>query len=304
MSGVHGVEGFVASALQCDLVERLGPGVLPDDVGVLVVHAVNPWGMAWGRRQNEHNVDLNRNWRRDEIDPVHNDAYDELHPLACPDSADLPSVDDLMAAALELVERKGLPWVRDGITTGQYRHPDGLHFGGDRTEESNRIVQHRVVPVLEGVEQLLVLDLHTGHGPWGQVTFLSDLPPDSDQHAFFTSTFPGVTVEATAANPDATTGTKSGQIANGIRAMLPGAEAYSTSVEFGTVADEEQLVATHLESWVDRHGDRSRPEHAAVAWAYRCCFTPDDREWESRCLDHGGRVLSAGLEAVGARPPA
>ena len=93
LSGVHGVEGFAGSALQSDLVRRLDPSSLPDDVGVLVVHAVNPWGMAHWRRQNESNVDLNRNWRRDHLAPAQNDAYDLIHPLACPDTADLPTVE-------------------------------------------------------------------------------------------------------------------------------------------------------------------------------------------------------------------
>lgn len=299
LSGVHGVEGFLGSALQCDLLEWLGAGGLPEDLAVVVVHAVNPWGMAVGRRQNESNVDLNRNWRRSAGEPVPNEAYDELHPLACPDTPELPSVEDLMVAALAVVEERGLAWVRDGITRGQYRHPDGLHYGGARTEESNRILESVVVPRLAGAEQLVVLDLHTGHGPWAEVTALSDAPPGSDQDRFLRSVFGDDRVEATVDNPDASTGVKSGQIANGIRDLVGGAEAYATSVEFGTVSDEEQLVATYLESWVHRWGDRSRPDHAAVAWRYRCCFTPDDPGWESACLTRGRELLGRALAAVG-----
>ena len=59
--------------------------------------------MSWWRRQNESNVDLNRNWRRDELAPVHNDAYDEVHPIACPDDPTMPTVEGLLDAAQELV---------------------------------------------------------------------------------------------------------------------------------------------------------------------------------------------------------
>ena len=107
LSGVHGVEGFVNSVLQTDLLGRLDPAALPDDTAVLMIHAVNPWGMAWWRRQNESNVDLNRNWRRDEIEPQHNDAYDEIHHLACPATADMPTIDTLLAAATDLVAERG-----------------------------------------------------------------------------------------------------------------------------------------------------------------------------------------------------
>jgi len=301
LSGVHGVEGFIGSALQCGFLGRLGGRDLGGDTAVVVVHAVNPWGMAWWRRQNESNVDLNRNWRRDEIEPIQNDAYDELHPFACPDGAQLPSVDELMVAAMEMVEQRGLEWVRDGITTGQYRHADGLHYGGSRTEASTRIVAD-LAEQLVGLHHALVLDLHTGHGPGGELTLLSDQPIGSPQDAFFRSTFPTATVEATAGNPGATTGVKSGQIANGIRELLGPDRCHSTSAEFGTADDTEQLAATYLESWVDRHGDRSIAEHAAVVWRYRSCFTPDDPEWEERCSASGAALLDAGLEAVLAWP--
>lgn len=257
LSGVHGVEGFIGSALQCDLVGRLDPGALPANLAVVLVHAVNPWGMAWWRRQNEHNVDLNRNWRRDDVEPVHNDAYDEVHALACPDTPSMPELDQLLSFAAELVATRGVMWLRDALTAGQYRHPDGLHFGGDRTEESNRTLEHIVREHLSGVE------------------------PTVD-------------------NPDATTGRKSGQIANGIRHLLPDATCYATSLEIGTASDEEQIIATYQEQWVHRRGDRRDPAHAAAVWRYRCCFTPDDPEWERQALAIGAAQLDSALHAVSA----
>jgi len=298
MSGVHGVEGSIGSALQTDLLDRLDPTTLPDDVAVLVVHTVNPWGMAWWRRQNESNVDLNRNWRRDDLAPAHNDPYDELHPVLCPDTTELPSVDELFAAVRTLSDERGAEWVRDGITLGQYRHRDGWHFGGDRTEESSQILHDVAAEHLVGVERALTIDLHTGHGPSGAVTFLSDQPIDSPQDRFLRAHFGAERVEATAGNPDATTGVKSGQIANGIRHLLGAAEYHASSVEFGTESAGRQLVATFLDSWVHRHGDRSDPAHAAAVWRYRCTFTPDDPEWERACLGAGRELLDRSVAAV------
>lgn len=298
MSGVHGVEGFIGSALQSDLLGRLDGGALPPDVGVLLIHAVNPWGMAWWRRQNESNVDLNRNWRRNDVDPTHNDAYDELHPLACPVTRGPPSVERALLAAMDLAAEHGLEWVRDGINRGQYRHPDGLHFGGDRTEESCTIVERVVGDRLSAAERVLVLDLHTGHGPRREVTFLSDAPPGSPQDRFLREHFAADRIAATVGNPDATTGVKSGQIANGIRDALPAAARIATSVEFGTASDEEQFAATYLEHWVHRLGDRRRPDHADIVWAYRNCFTPDDPEWERWAVERGRSFLGRAVGAV------
>lgn len=299
LSGVHGVEGFLGSALQTDLVESLPDDALAPDLALVLVHAVNPWGMAWWRRQNEHNVDLNRNWRRDDLDPAPNDAYDELHALACPDTPTLPDVDELLVAAAGLVAERGLAWVRDAITVGQYRHPDGLHYGGSRTEASCRIVEAVVGAHLAGVSRLFTLDLHTGHGPRGEVTALSDAPRGSAQDRFLRAALPTATVEATV-EPDASTGVKAGQIGNGVAQLLPDTVCHATSLEVGTTPDEEQLVATYHEQWVHRHGDRSDPAHAAAVWAYRCCFTPDDPEWEQRARVVGARQLADALAAVAA----
>jgi len=297
-SGVHGVEGFLPSVLQSELLGRLEPSRWPSGMAVLLVHAVNPWGMAWGRRQNESNVDLNRNWRRDEIDPVHNDAYDELHPIACPDAPDLPSVEELLATAQAWVAERGLVWVRDGITVGQYRHPDGLHYGGRATDESNRLLDRIVAEHLVGSTKVLTVDLHTGHAPFAELTALRDPPPGSPQDSFLGEVFDRV--EATADNPDATTGLKSGQIANGFGSVLPGARCFATSLEVGTVDDLTQLGATYQEQWVHRHGDRSDPAHAAAVWAYRCCFTPEDPAWAATAFVRGQAALDRALAAVAA----
>lgn len=297
MSGTHGVEGSLGSALQCDLLGRLPPADLPADTSVLLVHAVNPWGMAWWRRYNESNVDLNRNWARDTLEPPPNPGYDAVHQIICPDTDELPDPQVAMTALLEMVEAHGMAWVRDAITVGQYTRPDGFHYGGGRTEESTRILERVAAPVVGSAEWVFVVDLHTAHGPWATCTLLSDRSPGSPQDRFLREHFPGATVEATRDNPEATTGAKTGQLGAGITSLAPtGATTYCTTVEFGTVSDEEQMLAAFAENWVWRRGRRDDPAHAAAIWANRCAYTPDDPEWEARCLALGGELLDAALD--------
>ena len=300
LSGVHGVEGYVSSALQRDLLERVRASDLPDDVGIVVVHVVNPWGMAHDRRQNESNVDLNRNWARSRREPEHNDAYDEIHHLACPDTPELPSVDAMLAETGQLIAEKGIEWIRNAITRGQYRHPDGLHYGGDRTEEPTAIVERVVLPRLGQAERLFVVDLHTGHGPYAKLVTLSDQPEGSPQDVLLRSLFD--TVEATADRPDGTSRVKAGPIARGIATdaadQNPSVECTVATIEVGTADDLTQLAATYQEQWVHRHGDLDDPAHRAVRWTYRTCFTPDDPEWEIAALTSGRRHLDAALAAI------
>lgn len=292
LSGVHGVEGFVCSEGQSELLERLDQAQLPDDVGVVVVHAINPWGMAHGRRQNESNVDLNRNWRRDDIDPTPNPAYDEVHHLACPDTRTMPTTDDLFTSLAPVLAERGDAWTREAITKGQYTQPDGLHYGGSHTEESNRILQAALLPLLWTAEKVLTMDLHTGHGPGGEIVLLSGQPTGSPQDMFVQAAFGHS--EATVENSDA----KSGHIASGVASLLPDSLCHAVVLEVGTANDFEQLIATYQEQWVHRHGDPSEPAHRAAQQTYRQCFTPDDPEWEEAARQGVMTHIDAALEAV------
>jgi len=62
ISGVHGVEGFIGACVQIEAMKRLRRHALSDGVGIVMIHAVNPWGFAHLRRVNEDNIDLNRNF--------------------------------------------------------------------------------------------------------------------------------------------------------------------------------------------------------------------------------------------------
>jgi hypothetical protein len=71
-SGVHGVEGYLGSAIQIRYIHDLilsqhNKGTRAHDISnyklqkVLLIHAINPHGMRHHRRTNVNNVDLNRN---------------------------------------------------------------------------------------------------------------------------------------------------------------------------------------------------------------------------------------------------
>lgn len=62
-SGVHGVEGYAGSAIQISFLKYILPNILlrKSYPTFIIIHSINPYGMANYRRFNENNVDLNRN---------------------------------------------------------------------------------------------------------------------------------------------------------------------------------------------------------------------------------------------------
>lgn len=299
-SGVHGIEGYAGSAIQLDLLGHLAASPPAHGIAVVLVHAVNPWGMAWWRRANEHNVDLNRNW----FDPTErrpiNSAYDEIRAILCPDGPDLPDADAFVAELTRLSTSRGLDWVRHAITGGQYHDPDGLYYGGTEREPSTRLIERIADRELATTEEVLAVDLHTGHGANGTYTLLSRAPRGGDDDRWIRSTFDEDRVETTA-DPGATSAPKTGQLIPGALAALAPTRWRAITFELGTRSETRMIVAEQAEHWVHRHGDRSDPRHAAAVWQHRVCSIPDDRDWETTALRHGRTVLHRALDGLALR---
>ncbi len=103
ISGTHGVEGFAGSMCQT---RWLTEGVaVPDDVAIVLVHAINPYGFAWIRRVNEDNVDLNRNCIDFSAALPENSGYDALAPALVPPTWD-PDTQQATASVLARVRRR------------------------------------------------------------------------------------------------------------------------------------------------------------------------------------------------------
>ncbi len=302
LAGVHGDEGFSSSTLMCDAIDRWVvdgvDGNLADDAAIVMIHGVNPWGMEYWRRQNESNVDLNRNWGRDELMQIpDNDGYVALHRTLVPGGPQPPSADSLLAVTRAMIEEHGYQWVKSAVSAGQYTHRDGLYFGGDRTEESNRILASVVGELLAGVDEVLVVDLHTGHGAFGTYTLLSPVAPSHPDHAWLCATFDADCIESTE-SVDATTGPKHGQIATGLASVVPEARWRTLTMELGTISDTRMIINERAEHWVHFHGDRADAGHSRIVWDHRCGSTPDDPAWERLARAHGVTVLDTARATI------
>lgn len=260
MSGVHGVEGPPGSTLQTDLLSRV-PTPASDEALVLI-HGVNPWGMAWWRRQNEGNVDLNRNWNATP-GRIHNPAYAELHDLLCPLVDHMPEGDPFVAELVALGERHGLPWMRRAISSGQDSHPDGLYFAGHEEQASTRILRSIAQERLLDVDDLFIVDLHTGHGKWGTATILSRAAAGTDDDRWLRETFDGFPLEIGGDGTDGQVVAKSGQLSIGLEDLIGASTTRSVTFELGDRDDRRRKGRTL--GAPSRHAGRSRPRGGSPA---------------------------------------
>ena len=167
-SGLHGVEAFAGSAIQLQWLDE-GISSISEDSALVLVHVLNPFGMAWLRRFNENSVDLNRNFLgAGETYEGAPEGYDLLDPFLNPPSP--PGWDLYYARAGWLIARHGMSTLKQVIAGGQYEYPKGLFFGGSKLEEGPRKVQEFVRERLESAKHVVVVDVHTGLGPFAYDT--------------------------------------------------------------------------------------------------------------------------------------
>ncbi len=174
-SGVHGVEGFAGSAVQTGLFSENFMGKLPEGFGVLMVHAVNPYGFAFLRRFNEDNVDVNRNFIDFNNPPDPNDVYKNWIPLLERRSRkDKPR----KKLAWQLKKKLLLTFIKGrtarvlGIAKGQMISPNGLYYMGKKASWSRETLTSIFDEHLKVAPRLVLLDIHTGIGKYYETVVL------------------------------------------------------------------------------------------------------------------------------------
>ena len=103
------------------------------DAAIVVVHILSPYGMAWLRRVNENNVDLNRNFRHGRSSSDAPSKYAKLDSFLNPRTP--PGSDLYFAKAAYLILRHGMTTLKQSVVGGQYEFSKGLFFGGTQLED-------------------------------------------------------------------------------------------------------------------------------------------------------------------------
>src|SRR5271166_5133180 len=253
VSGTHGNEGFCGSGCQIGLIAQGVVAARPQDVEVLLVHAVNPYGFSHIRRVTEDNVDLNRNFQDFSKPLPENPRYADIHDLLVPPDWDGPGralADAALAAWGEA--NGGRKAYQAAVAGGQYAFPDGLFFGGRTATWSNRTFRALVEKHGEAARRVAAIDLHTGLGPSGYgepITMVAaDTPGFARARAWWGDDVTS-TADGTSASPAV-----AGPLIGSLPERLPRAEITAVGLEFGTVLLGEVLDAIRGDNWLYARG--------------------------------------------------
>jgi hypothetical protein len=308
-SGLHGVEGYTGAAVLRLFVDEFAPRLDPATCGLLLVHAVNPWGMKHHRRTNPHNVDLNRNFLPPglDYDEDFNPAYEDLYALLNPSGA----VESMWLwnlrfgiSLLRCIVRLGMARIKAATLIGQYRRPEGVYFGGQKIQEESAFLQDLLLLNAELYSRIVHLDMHTGYGPQAQMSVVnSSLQEGSSADFARRIEYPLVV----AANPDEFYSMQGDMIEYftlAFRQCDPAKRYYGTAFEFGTFGDSllagiRSLRATVLENQLHRFGARKGRWARAIGEEFGALFIPQERAWQEKALQDARRALNGILRAEG-----
>lgn len=296
VSGTHGIEGYAGSGCHVAWLNEGWFGRLaPQDTAILFIHAINPHGFAWGRRVNEDNIDLNRNFVDHSRPHPANEDYAALREHIDPPTWEEPSLSRHNA---EIARFLGLPRhdvMCKAVHGGQYVNPKGVFYGGRQPAWSNQLFRELVARHARGREHVAIIDYHTGGGVLG----FCDLFIDDDHAQGRTRDwFSHVTVIADdkAAHGKNAQSETPGNLFYSLPQILPGQAVTLCLVELRTAGGGHDEV--RAENWLFQHGDPDSPEGLAMRARMRERFYPASAQWRVMQAYQSHAMLAEALHGL------
>ncbi|MCK1641308.1 M14 family metallopeptidase [Bradyrhizobium sp. 157] len=298
VSATHGVEGYCGSAAQLDWLAERGYERLKSDEAMLLIHALNPYGFAWDRRVTQEGCDLNRNFVDFTAPLPHNAAYDLLADCLVPCELDGPLFVAAEATIEEFRRTHGEIALRKARTSGQYRHPTGIFFGGFAPTVARQTLERIVSDYrLESRQRVLIIDYHTGLGSYGYGELQCEQASGISGYQHARDIF-GLSVTS----PDL--GTSSAVVLNGTQdeywQRLLGDRHVYVCLEFGTYPPEAVRSALRADHWLYtyRQGDIETDVGYEIRRRVRQRFYPESTDWKEMVLYRSRQVQRQMLEGL------
>lgn len=299
VSGVHGVEGFLGAAVQLQLMRRLAKVALPANTGMVLIHAVNPWGYAHLRRVDENNVDVNRNFQGDKSSSkLSHPLYATLNPII--NAKDAPSlsgeINHWLAAGKQIVTAGGIKPLFAPIAQGQYDYPHGLFYGGDTLSESCAHLQTLIEQYTDDTQRVSVLDVHSGLGPAAFATLIGhcNYPVFSDSSTNASLQWLETQLEQRIIDDsdDGNSYNASGTFARWCSSALSHKQLVFLCIEVGTVNPLKVFSALRREN--QAHFWSSPDSHAFsdTKQVLREVFSPSSERWRNRSIERALGIVN------------
>lgn len=292
-NGLHGIEGFVGSAMLKVFMDEFAPRLNTENTGLLLVHAINPWGMKNNRKVNENGVDLNRNFIFNGIfDQSVNPAFSKLKHLLAPSKP----VRSFVLENLLFTRRTVKALLTEGISSlthaallGQYRMPNAMYYGGLHHEEQTNFMMDLFREALKNYQTVIHLDMHSGYGPRYQMsmTFVP-LEPLTSAELSSKLHYPLI-LRGDRQEFYETHGDMTAYFYELRNAKFPNKHVLSCAFEFGTFGASiptriRSLRAMVFESQLRAYGAKDPQTGAKIRREFRELYFPAELKWREKAV--------------------
>ena len=280
LSGTHGVEGFLGSGIQVGSLKTNWHKQADNDVAIVMIHGLNPWGMSYCRRVNEDGVDLNRNFLDFGQPLPKNSCYDDLADIIVPPEWTVETQRQTLQQLFEYLYSH--EFSVEALAQGQYSHWYAPFYGGEVPTWSNRIFQRIVAQYLQDKQAVGLLDYHTGLGQYGtgQLMSIDNNPHTANLAANIWGDKLVMTGSANSVAAYKPHGTLIAALQNNLYQSICLAAAY----EFGTIPETEVFDALRADRWLYYHGDVNSTQARIIRQGMIDAFYSHDPDWqESIC---------------------
>ncbi len=277
-SGVHGYELGAGSLAQIALMRTVRERRLRFKHPLILVHALNPWGTAYGRRNDQDNIEPNRGSGEDFTTMT---EYAKYRPLVEPGEWDEDAEKRLREA---LVDPVVCPDLFRNVLGGQCDFPKGLFYGGRSLCRSAITLRRICGGFLAQCKNIAVLDFHTGLGADGACELLSPIASrDARGYEFVKywfgdrATFPNIGEGESVVSP------VKGDLLDALVRFLPEANVVPIALECGTGVPFEESFPLLVEEnylWFHQSLKNNRRRKVVAERLVNEVFSPPRPEWQ------------------------
>ena len=304
----HGIEGYVGSAMLKIFMDEFAPRLNPQNTGLLLIHAINPWGMKYGRKVNENGVDLNSNFiLNGRFDQSINPDFSKLKYLLAPSYPVRSFVIEnlfFMGRTIKALMTEGASSTSTAALLGQYVAPKAMYYGGENYEEETQVIIDLFREALENYQNIIHLDQHSGYGPRYQMSItLVPLEPQTSTELAARFNYPLI-LKGDNQEFYETHGDICACLYELRNAEHPNRHVFATAFEFGTYGDSflqrvHSLRTMIFESQLYWQGTVRKRAADKILQEFQELYFPTEAKWREKAITDGREAFEGILTAFG-----
>lgn len=283
VSGTHGQEAFLGSAVQIEFLRTLE---IPSDVNIVALHILNPWGCSYFSRTDELNTDVNRNFIDHSVKlPTHR-LYPKLFNALFPDDWN-EDTQDWSGLRDEMIQAHSLQEIVTVLAGGQNAEPTGMNYIGEGPCWSRQVVEEKLPALFSNSKKIAFLEWHTGLGAFGELSHLCSHDPHS---ASYERIFGWLGDQAKASFSAASdkwggrTPSYQGLFSAWLPKTAPDAEWAGMLVEVGTYDNYTVLDAVRIDRWLRFGRGTTSVPRDAMRTTMMQALNPNDSSWRTKAM--------------------